>query len=1116
MNYNRFKSLNKIIKNDLREWQRSNAILKDFRYSWLQRILINLSDRSLSNTFKLFVLSLLVNTNILLWKNKLTSFALTLKLNTFSPEVVLNYFSTLWTIQATLAALVYPIVIGFISVLLQSRQSAKARLRIYLTDSAAVLTGLSSLFLVLSLAIQYMFIVKVHGGVLIGWILVDSTWFVCNCFGTIYFLYRTFEFLHPDIQNQIITKYAVNIAWPEQIKRSLKFNFFYGAQDYGILPGPIFGKDQIKKEPHILLHPLFSDYGSPVVTTNLKSPRRLVDVRFRILNWTINNWLKRARSQNSESELRLIFPLIPGETYKNEFALCRQEGGASLLWWEKKLIRYSFIFQGKGKSGFATIESIFEDIQSDILTKINNRNIQAFKEDLGLFIDLHVTLIKAGVFKNDLGEIDNYANLADPQDFFERSISHKWARFYIDIFSNCVSLLSDNSEYFEHAAYIPKRLFNDCRENNIKTVLEYFIKLPSFLFIRLGAWWAKIAEEKGEYIHDFCKPTVLNPPYYSKYQSALKTFVGAWESLGKSIFHLDRTKVYPWKELTFNGDLFETHLKQTLYMLCECVARGDKDAAEWIEDVLQKWLSEVSYPLHDFAYTVRRDKFISTGLFTKEWDNVKSTIQIEPYYYEKPNLTSAVFASALKNYWIDGCCLVIYLFSIWGKKCDCKQSLPFSLIKSIIEGREQKAGGGGIFKRKPFDSLDGAFTSLLRQHFADKSYRSRLDSMVENLQSVLRPEMVPGRIYSGWGSQDLDSIKDGQIFLLCVMAKSEWRPAEVLSDYVLQLASADDTVARNMTEFLKSIITRLGQEDFMEWKTAFLCVREIEMDNGEFSNAIEQIKKRIQELIDFITNLRSEQLKKAPISKNRLLEISRFASSLAFNKETTNLPITFFKRIKKSQAKVAERSITIKDSEKGQFTEPLLAQLVVNEKEWYAKTIKQYVAGFVMADILKMVNMLTVDGSTPDKYWNQLKSAANKLTSSGLKTILLVENATIPEWIWDWGWPESEDRFKRPDDLHVSRLESETIVTGYIGHFNDIAVYSAPIPHGASYVFALETFKEITFTEFNSGYLVDVSCESTQNFALVNLILKWGQSINLELHPVTRLEYHEVQKEEKD
>jgi hypothetical protein len=810
MNYNRFKSLNKIIENELREWQRSNAILKDFRYSWLQKILINLSDRSLSNTFKLFVLSLLVNTNILLWKNKLTSFALTLKLNTFSPEVVLNYFSTLWTIQATLAALVYPIVIGFISVLLQSRQSAKARLRIYLTDSAAVLTGLSALFLVLSLAIQYMFIVKVHGSVLIGWILVDSTWFVCNCVGIIYFLFRTFEFIRPDIQNQIITKYAVNVAWPEQIKRSLKYNFFSGAQDYGILPGPIFGRDEIKKEPHILLHPLFSDYGSPVLMKNFKSPRELVDVRFKILNWTSNNWLKRARSQNSESYLRLIFPLIPGETYKNEVTLCRQEGNVSLLWWEKILIRYSFVLRKKKNSGFAKTEEIFEDIQGDILTKINNRNVQAFKEDLGLFLDLHVTLIKAGVFKNDLGEIDNYANLVDPRDLFERSISHKWARFYIDIFSSCVSLLNDNPEYFRHASYIPRRLFDDCRENNIKKVLEQIIKLPSFLFIRLGIWWAKVAEEKGDYIHNYCTPAALNPPYYSKYQSALIAFIGDWEGLGKSIFHLDRLKVYPWKDLIFYGDLFETHLKQTLYMLCECVARGDKDAAESMVDVLQKWLSEISYSLDDFV-RIHRDRFITMGLFTKDWDNVKNTIEIEPYYYEKSNVTSAVFASALKNYWIDGCCLVIYLFSIWGKKCDCKQSLPFSLVKSIIGGRELRAGGGGFHKRKPFDSLDGAFTSLLRQYFADESYRARLDFMVENLQSVLRPEMVPGRIYSGWGSQDLDFVKDGQIFLLCVMAKSEWRPAEVLSDYVRQLAFTDDTVARNMTEFLKSIIKRLDQ-----------------------------------------------------------------------------------------------------------------------------------------------------------------------------------------------------------------------------------------------------------------------------------------------------------------
>ena len=61
------------------------------------------------------------------------------------------------------------------------------------------------------------------------------------------------------------------------------------------------------------------------------------------------------------------------------------------------------------------------------------------------------------------------------------------------------------------------------------------------------------------------------------------------------------------------------------------------------------------------------------------------------------------------------------------------------------------------------------------------------------------------------------------------MAKSEWRPAKVLSDYVRQLASDDDVVARNITEFLNLLSQDLGKRILWNGRL-ILCVREIEVD----------------------------------------------------------------------------------------------------------------------------------------------------------------------------------------------------------------------------------------------------------------------------------------------
>ena len=54
----------------------------------------------------------------------------------------LAHFSTIWTIQATLAALVYPIVISFVAVYLQRRPAAEA----FFTSTCSIQGGLQRVY----------------------------------------------------------------------------------------------------------------------------------------------------------------------------------------------------------------------------------------------------------------------------------------------------------------------------------------------------------------------------------------------------------------------------------------------------------------------------------------------------------------------------------------------------------------------------------------------------------------------------------------------------------------------------------------------------------------------------------------------------------------------------------------------------------------------------------------------------------------------------------------------------------------------------------------------------------------------------------------------------------
>lgn len=92
----------------------------------------------------------------LLWWTCPRFLALTVPSYDWSNAEFAAYVGTLWSVQATIAALVYPIVIAFVAVLLQRRATAKLSLQLYLRDAAALTAGISSIALVATMGAEYL------------------------------------------------------------------------------------------------------------------------------------------------------------------------------------------------------------------------------------------------------------------------------------------------------------------------------------------------------------------------------------------------------------------------------------------------------------------------------------------------------------------------------------------------------------------------------------------------------------------------------------------------------------------------------------------------------------------------------------------------------------------------------------------------------------------------------------------------------------------------------------------------------------------------------------------------------------------------------------------------
>jgi hypothetical protein len=478
------------------------------------------------------------------------------------------------------------------------------------------------------------------------------------------------------------------------------------------------------------------------------------------------------------------------------------------------------------------------------------------------------------------------------------------------------------------------------------------------------------------------------------------------------------------------------------------------------------------------------------------------------------NAPKAVWGSCIQNYWADLCCLSLYAFIQLGRECICEKSLPARLANALIQGAALREGGSGISGDWPLRTIENLLIAIIRQYYFDggyfRGYRANLDRVVEGISGQGRPTMVHSRIYSGWGLENLDSLRDGQLVLLCIFVKKGWSPSARLIESIQKWGIKDDDNFRAFVDLLKRWKTRLNEADFHDYQSYYSCLQQMSDDLNDFNEAVEWLTTGVDHLITAIEGFRFEQLRDAQVSQMRLDEVARWSSRSGFSKGTAKVPVILFREIRHSVEEYTEHSLIIKDVNKGEFVEPEMAQRPSNENEWFDDAIRAHVAGSVMANVIKTLNPEILDVDNQTVYWEQIKISAGNIRKAGGTPILLVAGRADPRWLLDWTRSTYNESVLRPEDLHFLR-DKQYDTEGYMGSLNDIPVFTAPIRSGLSYLITMETLHRLSFDEFEDGVFVKVSWEpveeSEKKGALINLKLSWRFNLDLKKRECFQLRY---------
>jgi hypothetical protein len=135
---------------EVRSWTKNNATLRTLQYGRFRRFLMWSTDHAV--VFALLVGAACIAYLVAVQQWTPWRVAAPVLKQDFD---VAAYAGVPWSVQATLVALVYPIVLSFIALMLQRKAHSTVALRVYVFDSAVVPAGASSIGLLVALGVQY-------------------------------------------------------------------------------------------------------------------------------------------------------------------------------------------------------------------------------------------------------------------------------------------------------------------------------------------------------------------------------------------------------------------------------------------------------------------------------------------------------------------------------------------------------------------------------------------------------------------------------------------------------------------------------------------------------------------------------------------------------------------------------------------------------------------------------------------------------------------------------------------------------------------------------------------------------------------------------------------------
>lgn len=1108
-----FLSLRRRINGELADLRRRNAVLRAARYAWPVRLLRFLAgDRGLGRyLFDYLALALVLAAGQLALA-RLQPGILPPTLDPDAAGTLKDIGSYLLGGQLTVLGVV-AVAVSVVTLLAQRTEGASARteIRLYYVESFAYELATGGVALAIVLALQLFWPLQVALTVIFGdadlvasetlLTVVHTVWLAVNLALFFQFLMTTLRFVEPSARMRLREQYAASAVLPHDVHRRLLPHLYVQLAD------PILGKASAATGPHLSVgfaRRSFPD-AIPQVTRRFRRSMQLVDIWERPLAWAMRSWAARVRRREAPQSQplmsgrsygnRVVISAFAGETFKHDRPLVLVTGPIALSWWERRLIAFSLRFRPPpvARHELPAPNDILEELADQVIGQIDRSARTGFRAALAELIHFHRFMLAAQHGTDASGAAFNLAQLGG---LFARP-TQGWVGEYQRLYTAAASRLGEDSHFIDQLSYLVHRLMPDDADEAAPGVVTDILDLGVYEVLALEAWVTRrttLEVAEGEVA---VPRLALAGSDLHAYQNVVVKLVGSWETLLSRFEHRygldagrDLTPDQTWRGYGRAWTFVETHLRASAIMLAAAVWNEDAYGAGRYRDMLLRWPErlEVSDRMDG---RLRHRALLTPGWFDLPLADVSaaaSGLSNPPSRIAWP--PDALFSALWRGAFDDTVILAAAVTLSWTVR-DLQNSDLGGETARLLLRREALDDGGRPLRGGASLVLAKVIALIIRGRFglrpASDRYGDALDQLVQSMNGMSDRTVVPGRVYTTWGSRGVESLDPE---LLAIAAAFTPSTGDGGVGRLIETLARDESLFINGDVSLQDAI--YGLEQFAGGLGRGLDVaafeRAVHLLSPDWDAA--EARTRLAEILaTAAATLRESYLSRLRAAAVDPEQLDVFATRLQARLLERGLPLAPLQLpvVETGQTDVAVRHRIRPRVDKGLFTRPMRSRFDLDDTVVdVAEELRGQLASAVTQSLVlrpKETVRLSA-GGYPRRFWRAVRRRAG---SVGAHPVLVAPHGPITEHLRGWAHGYQADP---PPDLPIEIHDDKDTDEGaqYIATVAGFDVYSADIEDDRAFLFSATALKRITLKPHGpEGHWVDVACRKRAGGELVDL-----------------------------